>query len=238
MKLCAPSKSNLPSGVKATIACGILVVLAAACGSNDPVDAVSRSVIEIRTIVRAGASEVTRSATPQTQMDAMQAVVDDLEDRLLQENYLKNHPDSGAYGPCTVVHDKLSDAVSLYAASIKAGKTKAANAALAKAKASLKQLEDYHAAAAMEAGYDQATARTMASYQTWIDYQQISPIVGGMRGRRPTAAQYARLRTGLTGERARIADEGIEAWKQGALVLFGRPGPITREEARNERLPN
>ena len=149
---------------------------------------------------------------------------------MLQASYQRNFGSS--VGPCTVVLDKLASRVDDYAASLKSGKTKAAESALEKAKAEVNKIMDYHVRTAMKDGNDSATARRMAAQQTWIDYQTINPLVGALQGRRPTAAEYAQLRQRFTPEKARIADVGIEAWKQGSLALFGRPGPITQEDAR------
>ena len=115
-----------------------------------------------------------------------------------------------------------------------AGNTNTTAKALVDAQAKTKQLEDYHSARAVRAGYESVRARRYASYMVWIDYQTINPLVGALNGRRPTDDEYSRLRQGLTDEKRKVADKGIKTWQLGAVGLFGRHGPLTQEQARRQ----
>lgn len=210
----------------ASIACVVAVSLAVLSGTNDSVAQIARSDFGIEALVKVVYSEVENVIIRLA--DAIETNPGDVEDRMILESYRKN---ISSPGPCTVCLGSLESAVGSYAESLLSGKIKAADSALEKAKEEIKKIKEYHERIATKAGYDSVKAQRMASYSTWIDYQTINPLVGGLEGRRPTAAEYARLRARLTGEKARIFDRGIDAWKQGSLALFGRPGPITQEDA-------
>lgn len=210
---------------KIIAASAFVIALTTACGSHDSVlaPATSRSVLELRDL-----AEASRSSMLPAQLEAIQAIADSIEDQMLRESYLQNF-DAGASGLLNILLEKLSPEVSNYATSLRAGKKKAAETALEKAKECVKKITDYHVRIAMKAGYDSVSAQRMARHQAWIDYQTINPLVGGLRGRRPTTDEYARLREGPN---KIVIDEGIDAWKQASLALFGRTGPLTQEDAR------
>lgn len=139
------------------------------------------------------------------------------------------------YGPTTVFRRNLGDAVSKLYEAQQAGDRQGAEAATADAKAQLAKLEEYHYQKYLAAGKDEATARQMAKRDTWNDYQDINPAVAAMLGKRPTQAQNELILQGITGDRRRIVDQGDNAWKAGAMALFGRQGTTTREESEAAR---
>jgi hypothetical protein len=139
------------------------------------------------------------------------------------------------YGPTTVVRRNLGEAVGRFFEAQQAKDQPAAEKALAEAKVEQGKLFAYHYGRYIEAGKDVARARQLAERDVWNAYQDINPVVAAMLGRRPTQAQYDLLRAGLTGERGRVFNEGIDAWKAGSMALFSRPGVVTREEVAGAR---
>lgn len=135
-----------------------------------------------------------------------------------------------AYGPTTIVRRNLGEAVSAYYNSAQSNDTAGANAALDRARAEMKKLEDFYAQKYMANGDDEITSRVKAERDVWNDYQEINPVVSAMLGKRPTQAQYDLIRGNITGERAAMVDRAVNAWQSGAEALFGRTGSITRED--------
>lgn len=135
-----------------------------------------------------------------------------------------------AYGPTTVVRRNLGEAVSAYYNASQSNDTSAANAALDRARAEMKKLEDFYTQKYVANGDDEGAARIKAERDVWNNYQEINPIVSGMLGKRPTQAQYDLIRSNITGERAAVVDRAVNAWQSGAEALFGRTGSITRED--------
>jgi len=139
------------------------------------------------------------------------------------------------YGPTTVVRRNLGDAVGRWFLADKAGDTSASASHLTRAREEAGKLEEYHYQKYVAAGKDPATARQMAQRDVWNDYQDINPAVSSLMGRRPTQAQNDLMLQGITGERRRVVDAGENAWKAGAMALFGRQGSTTREEVAAAR---
>ena len=140
-----------------------------------------------------------------------------------------------SYGPTTVVRRNVGDAISKWAEANASGDKVAAAKYLEQAKAELKKLEEYHFRKYTAAGDDPQTARDKAVRDTWNDYQDINPAVAALLGKRPTQAQFDLMLGNINGERRRVVDAGINAWKGGAQEIFGREGSITREQVAEGR---
>jgi len=140
-----------------------------------------------------------------------------------------------SYGPTTVIRRNLGDAVGRWFMASKEGDATRAASELATAKTEIAKLEEFHYRKYLAAGKDEFTARKNAQKDTFNDYQDINPVVAAMLGKRPTEEQYQLIMSGITGDRRAVVDQGMAAWKAGAMELFGKQGSITREEAAASR---
>jgi hypothetical protein len=140
-----------------------------------------------------------------------------------------------SYGPTTIIRRSLMDAVSDSWDREQAGDAAGAAQALENAKTELKLLEGFYAAKYVKAGDSPERAAYKAQQDLWRDYQELNPVVAGLLGKRPTAAEHELILSGITGDRRKAVDNAVAAWQAGARELFGRAAPITREDVSASR---